>query len=133
MIALKNVDIRKNTLKILVFSANTLILVYFLLNEMFGYLEMPAGEFLTGYLKFLILDPVLWGYVAFMAFLKNRKLIVINSDPIIELVVMFGLNMFLLYILYLRPDFTAYIIFILLLFNSNMFYNEIINRIFAVK
>ena len=53
MIALKNVDIRKNTLKILVFSANTLILVYFLLNEMFGYLEMPAGEFLIGYLKFL--------------------------------------------------------------------------------
>ena len=128
---LKNIMLNKKIFKWTVFLLNTVILGFLFLNEVFGYLEMPVGEFLLESLKVLLINPITWMYIVLFPLAIRKKLIIINSDPILSLALMLSLNMILFYILYLRPDFTAYVIFILLIFNSNMFYNEIINRLFV--
>lgn len=131
MTLLKNIMLNKKIFKWTVFLLNTVILGFLFLNEVFGYLEMPVGEFLLESLKVLLINPITWMYIVLFPLAIRKKLIIINSDPILSLALMLSLNMILFYILYLRPDFTAYVIFILLIFNSNMFYNEIINRLFV--
>lgn len=131
MTLLKNIMLNKKFFKWTVFLLNTVILGFLFLNEVFGYLEMPVGEFLLESLKVLLINPITWMYIVLFPLAIRKKLIIINSDPILSLALMLSLNMILFYILYLRPDFTAYVIFILLIFNSNMFYNEIINRLFV--
>ena len=131
MTLLKNIMLNKKIFKWTVFLLNTVILGFLFLNEVFGYLEMPVGEFLLESLKVLLINPITWMYIVLFPLAIRKKLIIINSDPILSLALMLSLNMILFYILYLRPDFTSYVIFILLIFNSNMFYNEIINRLFV--
>lgn len=131
MTLLKNIMLNKKFFKWTVFLLNTVILGFLFLNEVFGYLEMPVGEFLLESLKVLLINPITWMYIVLFPLAIRKKLIIINSDPILSLALMLSLNMILFYILYLRPNFTAYVIFILLIFNSNMFYNEIINRLFV--